>query len=206
MQHWVEAVQEGQSLAQVAEQFAASPEFADLYGSLDQAGFVSELYLNVKGRQADEPGSAWWVSQHEAGMSRGEMLVRFTQSDEYVEQSREAVSVTLDYVGLLDRTPEQAGFDYWLDRIEAGRSAREVIGQFLGTEEYHDRFLPASGGASPINLVGQPADLQDEADTALKSSLVLRQALHPVGRQGWGAFFQRLMALSRTRSRRVAPR
>jgi hypothetical protein len=100
-------------------------------------------------------------------MSRGEALVRFTQSDEYVEHSRDAVSVTLDYVGLLDRTPEQAGFDYWLHEIEAGRSELEVIGQFLGTGEYHDRFLPAGGDASPIDLIGQAADLQGEADTAL---------------------------------------
>src|SRR5690606_6779093 len=130
------------------------------------AGFVSELYLNVQDRPADADGSAYWVSQIEAGMSRGEVLVRFTQSDEFVEQSRDAVSVTLDYVGLLDRTPEQAGFDYWLGEIEAGRSELEVIGQFLGTEEYHARFLPVSQDAG-IDLIGQGGHADSEDTPSL---------------------------------------
>ena len=164
MQYWVDAMQEGQSLTQVAEQVAASDEFAELYGSLDDDGFVRELYLNVQGRDADAAGSAWWVGQLEAGMSRGEVLVRFTQSDEYVAQSQQEVAVTLSYVGLLNRTPEQAGFDYWLHEIEAGRSELEVIGQFLGTEEYHDRFLPAGQGGG-LDLVGQTASVDSEINS-----------------------------------------
>lgn len=167
MHYWVDAVQDGQSLTQVAEQFAASAEFNGLYGSLDNQGFVSELYLNVQDRAGDAGGISYWVSQLEGGMSRGEVLVRFTQSDEYVEQSQEEVAVTLNYVGLLDRTPEQAGFDYWLDEIEAGRSELEVIGQFLGTDEYHDRFLPADAETTQVDIVGQTLSGASESDATV---------------------------------------
>jgi Domain of unknown function (DUF4214) len=52
------------------------------------------------------------------------------------------VFVTLIYVGMLRRAPEQSGFDFWLDQVNSGTSGLQLIQAFLNSAEYHDRFLP----------------------------------------------------------------
>ena len=47
---------------QLADFFAASPEFAATYGALDDAAFVTLLYNNVLGRAPDPAGLAGWVA------------------------------------------------------------------------------------------------------------------------------------------------
>jgi hypothetical protein len=54
------------------------------------------------------------------------------------------LSVALDYLGLLGRTPEQAGFDWWVEQQDTNIPEVEVIGGFITSPEYHGRFLPWS--------------------------------------------------------------
>ena len=59
------------TLTQLADFFTASPEFVALYGSLDNAQFVTLLYSNVLGRAPDPAGLAGWVALLDGGMTRG---------------------------------------------------------------------------------------------------------------------------------------
>ena len=97
------------------------------------------------------------MEQLKLGTTRGEVLAGFAQSGEYQELMREEVSVTLLYVGLLGRTPDQGGYAHWLHAIESRQD--DVLGgieAFLGSQEYHDRFLPAEE-MSTAALVGLPS-------------------------------------------------
>jgi hypothetical protein len=66
----------------------------------------------------------------------------FTESAEYVAKSDTRIGVALDYVGLLGRTPEKGGFDNWVQQQEQGANEITVIGRFMASTEYHNRFLP----------------------------------------------------------------
>ena len=69
---WTSQLSNGTAtLAQEADALAGSPEFISHYGSLDNAGFVGQLYLNVLGRAADAAGLAAWISALANGASRG---------------------------------------------------------------------------------------------------------------------------------------
>jgi hypothetical protein len=46
------------------------------------------------------------------------------------------------YFGMLRRTPEQQGFDFWVGYRNAGNSGLALIDAFLGSQEYRNRFLP----------------------------------------------------------------
>ena len=140
LQFWVGELQGGRSLNDMSQAFAASPEFVATYGDLDDGEFVDLVYWNVLGRAPEPEGRAFWLSQLAAGMSRGAMMVEFSESAEYQALSFNEVQVTMMYVSMLRRAPDQAGFDYWVAELAAGRSILGLIDGFLASPEYLGRF------------------------------------------------------------------
>lgn len=72
----------GSSLAQVASNFIASPEFQRTYGSLDNTQFVTQLYRNVLDREPDATGLAFHVNSLAESRTRSEVLIGFSESPE----------------------------------------------------------------------------------------------------------------------------
>ncbi|RTL35477.1 MAG: DUF4214 domain-containing protein, partial [Rhodocyclaceae bacterium] len=142
MDYWMAERLADHSLATISADYSGSTEFKSLYDGLDNAGFVAQLYQHVLERAPDTAGQAYWQDRLAGGTSRSEVMLEITQSVEAQAQTAQAVGVTLDYVGLLGRTPDQAGFDYWMTNLHNGMAAVDVIGLFTQTTEYHDRFLP----------------------------------------------------------------
>jgi hypothetical protein len=76
-------------LAHVSDLFATSPEFLSDYGNLDTAGFVRRVYLNVLGREPDPDGYSYWAHQVAYnGVTRGQLMLLFAESAEFVADSR----------------------------------------------------------------------------------------------------------------------
>jgi hypothetical protein len=84
LQNWSGRLADGTPYLDVVTGFVASQEFQTTYGALDNSGFVSQLYLNVLGREGDEVGQANWVGRLEDGMSREEVVSGFAQSPEFI--------------------------------------------------------------------------------------------------------------------------
>ena len=93
------------------------------------------------GRGPDPVGLADWVSRLEDGKSRGAILVGFSESPEYRDQSpNDDVAVTMSYLGMLRRAPEQAGFDHWVALMDGGMDRIELIREVFSSQEYENRF------------------------------------------------------------------
>jgi len=92
--HWASQLASGEmSFNDVAESFIASEEFQQTYGELDNEAFVSLLYENVLGREADEEGLAHWLEILESGAGlRSEILTGFSESDEFIEGTETQVA------------------------------------------------------------------------------------------------------------------
>jgi len=141
--YWVNQNRNGLSLDSISESFAQSPEFIFRYGSLNNADFVTLVYQNVLGRAPDPAGFAYWTGLLNSGAyTRGQVMLGFSESPEYTASSFNKVYVTQMYVGMLRRSPEQEGFDYWVHQMELGQSGLNLINGFLVAPEYHGRFLP----------------------------------------------------------------
>lgn len=85
LQYWTSQIESGNaSLVTVADAFAASPEFDATYGPLTDAQFVEQVYLNVVGRPSDPGGAAYWTGQLAAGSSRGQVMLGFSESAEFI--------------------------------------------------------------------------------------------------------------------------
>ena len=79
---WSSALANGTTSSQVAQGFISSPEFAQQYGGLNEADFISALYQNVLHRAPDAAGSQFWAGTLQPGDSRASVLVGFADSME----------------------------------------------------------------------------------------------------------------------------
>ena len=131
----------GSNLAQVSEIFSQSKEFVNTYGTLNNEGFITLAYRNVLGRAPDAAGQAAWLDRMANGMSRGEVMIGFSESLENKSATANSVLVTMVYMGMLRREPDAAGYAYWLSEANAGRGGvLRLINSLLISKEYAARF------------------------------------------------------------------
>ena len=143
LQYWIGQMRAGMALTTISQAFATSPEFTSRYGSQDNAQFVTQVYQNVLNRAPDSGGFAYWTGQLNGGMlTRGQVMLAFSESPEFVSVIGNEVYVTMTYVGMLRRAPDSGGFQFWVNQLDMGGSGVGLIDGFLSTPEYHNRFLP----------------------------------------------------------------
>ena len=88
LEYWAGRYWNGLPLVTIAEAFTHAEEFVGRYGIVSDAGLVSLLYRDVLGREPGRGAVAASVSKLEAdAMHRGEVVVRFTESSEYVSRT-----------------------------------------------------------------------------------------------------------------------
>ena len=82
---WKTALESGgATLLQVADSFTQSAEFRGQYGNLDNRDFADALYVNTLDRPADAAGLDYWTGVLDAGVSRAEVVLAFSESAEHV--------------------------------------------------------------------------------------------------------------------------
>lgn len=87
--YWIGQRDRCRSLATIADQFAASEEFADRYGQLDDHGFVELAYHQVLDRPADPDGGAYWHRQLvDDVLTRGGVMLHISLSSEFAARHR----------------------------------------------------------------------------------------------------------------------
>lgn len=141
LSYWISSYTDGSySLNQISDAFAGSDEFASTYGSLDNAAFVNLIYANLFNRSPDQGGYDYWLGQLDSSaITRGAAMVGYSESDEYKQLMNNRVSIVSYYYGMLRRAPDQGGFDYWVQRLDDGDSAIDLVNGFLYSDEYQGR-------------------------------------------------------------------
>ncbi len=82
--YWAERVDRCDPLGLIADQFAASEEFAARYGALSDPQFVELIYGNVLGRRGEPAGLAYWTGLLTDGtLTRGEVVLNVSLSPEF---------------------------------------------------------------------------------------------------------------------------
>ncbi|NYS62416.1 DUF4214 domain-containing protein [Vreelandella salicampi] len=112
----------------------------------DDLTWITGLYDQVLGRQADVDGIQYWAQQHAAGLSKSEMALLFMTSPE-AGQSLDMQSAGIDsvvdtlYASLLGRDADASGKAYWASQMESGVSLHHVVGGFMAAEEMRTHDL-----------------------------------------------------------------
>lgn len=167
---WLMQSRDGVSLEATSNYFAASPEFDTQYGRLSDREFVSLVYGNVLDREADEAGFAYWTSQLDLGLSRGELMTGFSESPESIKAVQATIVVRSLYHSLLERGPDAAGLAFWASEYEHGRSLDGLVAGFLESSEYANRFWHT------VPVAGHSVSDLGTGELAAVSALALTQA------------------------------
>jgi hypothetical protein len=149
--NWSDALKNGRllNLAQAAQGFADSPEFRSRYGDLNNAQYVQQLYRNVLGREPDPEGLAGWTNALTAGASRGDVLVGFSESEEFKKLMSYDVEVLRTTVLLLSRLPGGASLASWVEFLK-GEDQTKV---FLESDEFAGLHSGAMDDSAFVRLV-----------------------------------------------------
>lgn len=84
LDYWASRYWNGLPLVSIAEAFTTSEEFLAAHGSPSDAGLVALLYDAVLGRAPGPEADSFVDAVNDGGLSRGALIVSFTESSEYV--------------------------------------------------------------------------------------------------------------------------
>lgn len=97
---WIDAMDQGVGLHEVAKNFIASAEFAGRHGQTSDAGFLDVLYQHVLHRAPDADGFRFWSDALQVHhVAREDVLVQFSESAENQAQVIGAIRDGIDYAG-----------------------------------------------------------------------------------------------------------
>ncbi len=122
--------------------FVNRSSFRAAYDGLNNAGYVHAL-VNNTGVNFDASEREGFVGMLNRGATRGEVLLQIAEHEGFVAAKRNAAFVMMEYFGYLRRDPDQAGYDFWLRKLNqfGGNFERaEMVKAFISSGEYRDRF------------------------------------------------------------------
>jgi len=86
LNYWFSNMQNGQNINDIANSFVMSDEFSNTYGNIQgNEAFVQTLYNNVLFRNADTQGLSYWVNELQNGQSEADVVVSFSNSEEFIK-------------------------------------------------------------------------------------------------------------------------
>jgi hypothetical protein len=120
-------------------------QFIDKSVALDvgagaNGGMVYRLYQAAFDRTPDAEGVGYWLKQVDSGTKIRDVADSFLRSAEFANLMGSANPdnkqfLSKLYANILHRTPDQAGYDYWIDVLNKGADRAEVLAGFSeGTE------------------------------------------------------------------------
>ncbi len=123
-------------------------------------GFVERLYSLVLGRQADQQGKDYWISNIQNGMTGADVAGGFLYSPEFLDAERSNEDfVEILYNVFFDRESDAAGKQYWVNFLANGVSKMNVISGFINSTEWANVCLSygiPSGGTGVPNIRIEP--------------------------------------------------
>jgi hypothetical protein len=143
--------------AAFAEAFVQRPEFANQYGALSATDYVNALmgHYGLASITTPDPANPEGATKvtltrndliaglNNSSLTKAKVLRAIVQSDEASAIEALTVFVASQYYGYLRRTPEQSGFNDWVNYLTAHpNDFRTMVNGFLNSQEYRLRFGP----------------------------------------------------------------
>lgn len=141
LRHWINKRREGWPLGQISHEFAKSNEFAIRYGQTTDGEFMDLIYDNVMDRTPDAAGRAYWIGRLEAGLYRGTLMTRFSETPEYKTRSAGGTAIIPLYNGMYQTSISRGIYDYLAPSIVSGRNTVAGLARtYLDDPKYQARF------------------------------------------------------------------
>lgn len=140
LNHWTAKSRAGTRINTISSSFAGSNEFTTRYGRLTNRAFVELVYRNVLGRPGDTGGIASWTAKLDSkAKSRGEVMVGFSESNEFKRKTTALTDVVNVFTGMLRRTPTATESTEWQAALQGGAPRQELVAELLASASYDAR-------------------------------------------------------------------
>ncbi len=117
--------------------------FREGYDGLSNEGFVDTL-LGHTGVNFSQSERDALVSDLARGSStRADVLRRIVEDERFISAKRNEAFVTMQYFGYLRRDPDEAGYQFWLQKLRqfnGNFEHAEMVKAFIVSSEYRNRF------------------------------------------------------------------
>ncbi len=119
-------------------------KFSDIVIALDIAetsGQAYRIYKAAFNRTPDTGGLGYWITQMDKGMNTVDVAARFIDSAEfrtlYGQNPSNADFLTKVYTNVLGRTPDQGGYNWWLNELNTNpsKTKAKVLADFSESAE-----------------------------------------------------------------------
>jgi hypothetical protein len=116
-------------------------DFRAAYDGLANDAFVDSLISHTNGFNGDR--ATLVSSLNNGGMTRAAVLRQVVENEGFVNAKRNQVFVMMEYFGYLRRDPDQAGYAFWLNKLndfDGNFENAEMVKAFINSGEYRNRF------------------------------------------------------------------
>ncbi len=143
----------------LAAAFVERPEFIAKYGGLNNTQYVNELFNttgivptaaqkqtlidNLTNAIEDRASVLRKVVDGTVVINEGNVQFTTTYGQAFINQENNRLFVYLEYIGYLRRNPDQAGFAFWLGKLNQFNGdpiQAEMVKSFILSPEYRNRF------------------------------------------------------------------
>jgi len=109
---------------------------------IGSAAFVHRCYGDLLFRDPEPEGLAFWVGELESGrLTRAGFVEALLNSEEYQNNWRNRLFVALMYDGVLERVPDQGGYDFHVAALNAAAMTWEqMLDGWFNSVEWNTRF------------------------------------------------------------------
>ena len=124
-----------------ADDWTDRPEFHAEYDRLSNDDYVDELYRNAETRPDPATRQRQIDDLNNNRRRRGEILREAVENKEFNDRQYNAGFVLMQYFGYLRRNPDEAGYQFWVQKLNESRdNYQSMVKAFVISREYRDRF------------------------------------------------------------------
>jgi Tol biopolymer transport system component len=129
--------------ARYPDDFTQRQEFGAIYDSLSNEAYVDRLIANTGATIPAATRNALVADLNEGRKTRAQVFREIVDSQPFITAAFNRVFVLMQYFGYLRRDPDPAGFQAWLNYMNANpNDFRTMVFGFVNSQEYRSRFGP----------------------------------------------------------------
>jgi hypothetical protein len=132
-----------QNKAALIESWVTRPEFVSRFGGLTNEQYVEALLLNAGLSHNATLRQGLIDGMTSGGHSRASILRIVAEQADFSRAEKNPAFVLMQYFGYLHRDPDQAGFLFWLGKLDdhgGDFHSAEMVKAFITSGEYRQRF------------------------------------------------------------------
>src|SRR5262249_52546536 len=123
--------------------YVSRPEFVATYSGVSDQQYVNTLVLNTRVFFTLQEKTALINGLTNQTETRATVLRKITEKPAFRAAEVNSMFVLMEYFGFLRRNPDQAGFNFWLNKLNSFNGdflAAEMVRAFVESIEFRQRF------------------------------------------------------------------